>query len=118
MARAGSSSSISCPRPPRSAASCRSPSIERPSPTRPGSSAMSLAEHGVGLANTRGRAEVDTEMAGRLDLAGGVRVHRRGVAPALAGTLGAGDHCLLGDLGGLPLHPITLVGGRRASSMR
>lgn len=72
---------------------------------------MSLAEHGVGLANTRGRAQVDTEMAGRLDLAGGVRVHRRGVAHAFAGTLGAGDHCLLGDLGGLPLHRSPLWAG-------
>jgi hypothetical protein len=68
--------------------------------------ALPLAEHGVGLADTRGRAQVDTEMAGRLDLAGRVRVRvrRRGAAHAFAGTLGAGYPYLLGDLGGLPVH--------------
>src|SRR5258708_30895654 len=37
-------------------------------------STPALAEHGVGLADARGRAEVDAEMTSRLDGAGVVRV--------------------------------------------
>ena len=64
--------------------------------------ALALAEHRVGLADAWGRAQVDAEMAGRLDLVGGIGV-RRGFAHAVVGPLRAGDAHLLGDLGGLPL---------------
>jgi len=64
--------------------------------------ALALGEHGVGLADARGRAQVDAEVTGRLDLAGGIRVRLSGAADVLAGLLGAGAPGLLGDLGGLP----------------
>ena len=47
--------------------------------------ALALGEHGVGLADTRGRAQVDAEMTGRLDLAGGIYVRLRGLAHGFAG---------------------------------
>ena len=71
--------------------------------------AMTLGEHGVGLADAGSRAQVDAEGAYLFDLLGDVRVRRRGVAHAFAGPLGAGAPDLLGDLGGLPLRGSPLV---------
>src|ERR1700733_6155469 len=64
---------------------------------------MALGEHGVGLADARGRAQVDAKTTGCLDLRGGIGARLRGVAHVLAGCLGAGATCLPGDLGGLLL---------------
>ena len=64
---------------------------------------MALGEHGVGLADAGGRAQVDAEMSGCLDLPGGVGARLRGVAHVLAGPLGLAPAYLPGDLGGLPL---------------
>src|SRR4029077_7730686 len=68
----------------------------------PAAPEVALRQHGGGLADARGRAQVDAEMTGRLDLAGGICVRLRGAAHASAGLLGAGVPGLLGDLGGLP----------------
>src|SRR4029078_8938939 len=68
----------------------------------PAAPALALGQHGVGLANARGRAQVDSERADRLDLAGGICVRLRGAAHASAGLLGAGAPSLLGDLARLP----------------
>ncbi len=69
----------------------------------PPAPAVALAEHGVGLADARGRAQVDAEGAYLFHAVGGV----------FAGPLGAGAPDLLGDLGGLPLRgsPLVRVGG-------
>jgi hypothetical protein len=83
----------------------------------PSPPALALGEHGVGLADPRGRAQVDAEMTGRLDLAGGVRVRLRGLAHAFAGALGADALPLLGDLGGLPLRGSPLVGADRLDAV-
>ena len=71
--------------------------------------ALAFGEHGVGFADARGRAQVNAEMTGRLDLAGGICVRLRGLARAFAGPVGAGAPRLLGDLGGLPVRGSPLV---------
>ena len=48
---------------------------------------VALGEHGVRLADAGGRAEVDAEMTGRLDLADDVCI-RRGFTHAHDGTTG------------------------------
>ena len=68
--------------------------------------ALALVEHGVGLADARGRAEIDAEMTGRFDHIGGIGLHRSGCAHALAGSLRDGDPCLPGDLASLPSHGV------------
>jgi hypothetical protein len=78
---------------------------------------LALGEHGVGLADARGRAHVDAEMTGRLDLAGGICVRLRGAAEAFAGLLGAGATGLLGDLGGLPPRGSALVRASRLDAV-
>jgi hypothetical protein len=74
--------------------------------------ALAFGEHGVGFADARGRAQVNAEMTGRLDLAGGICIRLRGLAHAFAGPVGAGAPRLFGDLGGLPLwrSPLVWVG--------
>jgi hypothetical protein len=67
---------------------------------------VALGEHGVGLADARGRAQVDAERADPFDLAGGVPLRRRDVGR----PLGAVVPDLLGDLGGLPLRGSPLAG--------
>jgi hypothetical protein len=75
----------------------------------PPPSALALGKHGVGLADARSSAQVDAEMTGRLDLAGGICARLRGAAHAFAGPLGADAPDLLGDFGGLPLGGSALV---------
>src|SRR5712664_2737935 len=65
-------------------------------------STPALAEHGVGLADARGRAEVDAEMTSRLDGVGSARFYYGGRAHAFIGPPRAGGACLLGDFDGLP----------------
>jgi hypothetical protein len=81
---------------------------------------VALGEHGVGLADAGGRAQVDAERAYLFDLAGGrcLRrcLRRRDVARALDGPLRAVAPDLLGDLGGLPLRGSPLPGS--VGSMR
>ena len=75
--------------------------------------AVALGEHGVGLADARGRAQVDAEVTGRLDLAGGICVRLRGGTDVFAGLLGANAPGLLGDLDGLPPRGSALVRAAR-----
>ena len=62
---------------------------------------LAFGEHGVGLADARGRAQLDAEMTGRLDLPGGICVRLRGLPHAFAGPVGAGAPGPSDDLGGL-----------------
>jgi hypothetical protein len=49
--------------------------------------ALALGEHGVGLADARGRAQVDAEMTSRLDLTGDLCICFRRLAHAFADPL-------------------------------
>jgi hypothetical protein len=83
----------------------------------PAAPALALGEHGVGLADARGRAQVDAEWTGRLDLSGGICVRLRGAADAFAGLLEARAPGLLGDLGGLPPPGSALVRAGRLDAV-
>ena len=78
---------------------------------------LALGEHGVGLADARGRAQVDAEVSGRLDLPGGICVRLRGAADAFAGLPGDGALGLLGDLGGPPPRGSALVRAGRLDAV-
>jgi hypothetical protein len=77
----------------------------------PLSAPLALAQHRVRLADTRGRAQVNTEMTGRFDhvrtrLFGGSRFRRSRLAHAFVAALSAGVRDVLGDLRGSPLHGV------------